>query len=217
MLRYLRILFYTFIIIISLSCPSCVKNQSIKYSIIQEITIATDVDRPLKFPIDFYITTTFNETQFEVIEQSMEYWKIVTDNIVQTNLIQSWEPPRGFDDKFYKYYPYKTAWLLKKDSDAVQDMFKKHGNFRGISYGNYIVVVDDPGVDALTDFQLFVIFSHEFGHQLAMQHIKEKYGALMNSSCYDGSITAWDMIQFCYLYDCSKKTIPLLQNLNIVL
>jgi hypothetical protein len=215
MLRYLRLLLYTLTIIISLSCPSCIQNRPINYSITQKIIIPTIVDGPLSFPTDFYITTTFNEEQFSIIEQSIEYWENITTNIVQTNLVQNWEPPQEFDHNFYRYYPYKTAWLLKRDSDAIQNMFETHGGFRGISYGNYIIIVDDPGTDTITNLQLFIVFSHEFGHQLGMQHIKKKYGALMNSSCHDGKATKWDLIQFCHLYDCSERVIPLLQTPDI--
>lgn len=216
MLKYLRLLLCTLIIIISFSCPSCVQITPITHTITQKIIIPTNVDGPLKFPVDFYITTTFNKNQYWIIDQSIDYWKDVTSGIVQTNLIKNWEPPQKFSDDFYRHYPYKTVWLLNKDSNIVQEMFKEHGGFKGISYGNYIIIVDEPGSDILSPFQLFVVFTHEFGHQLGLQHIKGKYKALMNTTCNGGSITKWDMIQFCSLYNCNNSFIPLLQIPDII-
>ena len=217
MLKVLSFFVYTLLIIISLSCPSCVQNKNI-YNLPDDMVIVTDVDGPIKlFPVNYYVTNQFTKQQVKALRESTNYWEKESNGIVKINIVPEWKEPVPFDHDYYRYYSKKTVWLFDSNTKTAKELYNKFESFIGLSYGNYIVIINvDPSI-GIDDMKLTIVFSHELGHQFGMEHINCKYEALMNNDCNYGNITKWDMLLFCSLYDCKNKVIPLLQNPNITL
>lgn len=78
-------------------------------------------------------------------------------------------------------------------------------NWQYETKGNFIMVIDDY-LESFSEQKFRAIVMHEIGHQLALEHIKPEYPALMNLNLnmYNSQITKYDLIVLRSIYNSSK-------------
>lgn len=186
---------------------SCIKEQQTKIKHYIHIIRETSVGPPIKFPTTYYVSRDFDEEHLSIMKDAMKIWSNTTNGIVKVDL-EYWNPPKTFDFDFYSKYPLKSIWFLYfNEVRDLQEEVKLYGGsyFSGFSFENEVIIIRDYNEFAELEFKM--TFMHEMGHQFGMHHIKKEYPALMNSYAND-CITYWDLIQFCWYYNC--KSVELL-------
>lgn len=149
--------------------------------------------QPVKvWPLILNVSEQFSDEQIPVLARGAAVWPApVRVVFVRMPL------PETFTPEFYQFYPEHTLWLLPSTSKLVEGLVLKHGFFDGVSKGNMIVILNDG---TLTDEKLSLIFAHELGHTLGLEHLKSPYVGLMSPGAGDRTVSYFDMLQFCALY-----------------
>jgi len=157
---------------------------------------------PTEFPLDIRVTTEFNQNENIIINKALRSWKQEFP-IITYQTQYNWEPKEKFSRFIYKDKPYISVWKKNKLDPSILDLQLHYSLIAdGFSLGDFIIIVEDAST-YLTKNKFYTIIKHELGHTLGLNHIENKYPALMNSGGNGGVITEYDRIVFCVLYNCS--------------
>ncbi|HUU87879.1 MAG TPA: hypothetical protein VMX17_09010 [Candidatus Glassbacteria bacterium] len=170
----------------------------------QEILDESSYNKPIKFPKSIYVADEFPPERIKVMKEALIDWNKQTNGVFQMELVEGWEPPRGFDPNFYEFYDKITLWNRNVDNTEYAYLVVKHSFFSGAAKGNFIVMTDDK---EFTDREIGIIFKHEVGHIAGIGHLKAEYPGLMHIGGNQGLITKFDLILFCDTYKCPPGTI----------
>lgn len=168
---------------------------------------ATDIveyplDRPrASFPMIVNVSRDFNDDQRDALSKATTAWSRATQGVAVIVLDRDWEEPEPFDPCVYEDYPEYTVWLRASTDPLVAGLVVRHGFFDGVQRGKMIVIIED---DDLSLNKLAIVFAHELGHLMALEHLKEPYVGLMSPNAGDWDITQLDIIEFCYMYPCKS-------------
>lgn len=193
--RFFTLLFcFIIFFVLHISCFRVVKPVKV-----EDIIVPTQVGPPIKFPITYYVDSKFTEHEFNVIQDGVAEIEKNSKGIVKIKL-EMFTALKGYLPEFYTTLPFKTIWKLNREDPVIKAMFEQRGkNFAGFSYGNSVLIIMDY---SRTDERLKAVLIHEMLHQIGMNHIDNKYPAIMNSNLGPLKITKWDMLQFCHFYKC---------------
>lgn len=182
-----------FIVVCILFVYNCVQYENIK---VKDITLY-DLERPaLVFPTDLYITNQFSEKDKISIRAGVDNWVKATNNRVAFNVIFDYTPERPFTRDNYEFFSKYTVWKFNHTDPLILPLQLRHGFFDGASIGNFIVISESEQ----TKDKLYVVFSHELGHLIGCEHLKQEYKGLMNIGGNRGVITRYDLVQFDAIY-----------------
>ena len=197
-MRIIKLFVFLFCISIIFSCDPKKVNPTLEEISLYEIT-----ETPRNFPIDILVTNEFNETQKKAVKDALKDWKKFTNNIVTYNVTYDWIPAEKFNENIYENnYPI-TVWKKKWNDPSILNLQMKHSLVAdGFSIGNFMIIVEVP--ENIEYRETYIVFKHEFGHTLGMEHIKDNYPALMNIGANQGSLSKYDMIMFCSMYKCKN-------------
>lgn len=146
------------------------------------------------FPLTLY-ASGFSQEQLQELQEGADAWRRATDGKAEVKVIP-WVPDDPWEDLRYQYHPKYTVWLLDGNNPRVASLFVRHSvTMGGLCKGHYIGIMKDDAKDNLR-----LIFKHELGHLMGLEHIRPEYPALMNLKSR-GSITKYDLLQFEYLYE----------------
>jgi len=195
--KFVSILFLLALLISSAFCKS---NNETNLTI-DDITLYDITDEPRTFPIDILVSNELNSEKNEAVAQALNDWQKFSNGLITFNVTYNWVPTEPFSEYVHnEKYPI-TVWY-KKNDDPILFQLQMRYSFvaTGFSDGNYIVMVEHA--DCMSYRDAYVIFKHEFGHVIGMEHIKKEYPALMNLKANKGALSKYDDIMLCGIYDC---------------
>ena len=178
----------------------CLKNGEIEARNI----VLYPLDQPaITMPLDVYMTDEFSPGQVEIYKKAAADWGKFTNGIVKINVISDYSPPEFFSESFYKNFSKHTVWSKTGQEEEVVKMFLKYAFTADAFTVSNVMVIINP-FNNLDDNKLHIIFLHEIGHFLSLQHLDTKHGyhGLMEVDGNDGLFTKYDAIEFCFLYKC---------------
>jgi len=197
-MRASKLVIILFCIFVAFSFLFC--NPKKPEPTLEEIALYEITEEPRTFPIDILVTNEFSERDKKAIKKALEDWTKFSNGIIQYNITYDWVPTDTFSEyRWADSYPI-TVWKKQWDDPVMLDMLMKYSLIAdGFSVGNLIVIIE---IDDRSYRDMYIIFKHEFGHTLGMEHIKPQYPSLMNIGSNQGVLSRYDRIMFCSIYSC---------------
>jgi hypothetical protein len=189
--------FFLFILLLICSPFLSCSNKNITFNDISEYPITKS---PQTFPLNIYVSKDFNNIQRDAIIDASNDWQTFSNGIIKINLVFDWDYNVPFKINYFIHeHPYITIWKKQwNDPDLFDLQLRTSFVATGFSLGNIIILVNRDDLDYRNTY---VIFAHELGHTLGLEHIKPKYPALMNLHT-KGYFSKYDKLMFCEIYNC---------------